>query len=340
MDWLQSGFHGEMSYMIDRAVAYQSPQSVMDGAISIVMLSLNYKVAQPKPTYPGFGRIARYALSSTDYHDTIHNRLKSIRNAVTGVYKECVIRGVVDTAPLLERDFARLSGLGWFGKNTMLINKSRGSYFFLAALLVNQKMSYDEPFMSAHCGTCTACLTACPTDAFAEPGVLDSRRCISYLTIEHRGPIPVDLRDGIGDWFFGCDVCQEVCPWNTKPEETNDAKLQINSSFDPIDLKQLFDLSEDQFRAKYRKTPMWRAKRRGVLRNAAIVLGNQRDESAIVVLSRGLTDQEELVRGACAWALGKIGSQQAIDVLKSHLSLESDDEVINEILEAIKINQS
>ena len=263
--------------------------------------------AEAKPlsnlTASGAGRVARYVWRGTDYHDIIHPKLKRLCSLIVAADRAASARGVVDTAPLQEREVARLAGLGWQGKNTLLLNKRLGSYFFLACVLTDIDLPYDEPHESSHCGTCTACLDACPTDAFPRAGVLDATRCISYLTIEHRGPIPVELRSGIGDWVFGCDVCQEVCPWNRRPSRT----MKSADAFEKLPLNELFELTEDEFRRRYRKTPLWRTRRRGVLRNAAIVLGNQRDARALPALTIGLSDQEPLVRGASAWAMGKIG---------------------------------
>jgi epoxyqueuosine reductase len=212
-------------------------------------------------------------------------------------------RGVVDTAPLLERDFARRAGLGWIGRNTMLINKHRGSYFFLGALLLDAELTPDPPHEANHCGTCTACLDACPTDAFAGPGWLDARKCISYLTIELRSPVPDDLRPGVGDWLFGCDVCQEVCPWNRKDE------LEPET----FDAAELLSLTEEQFRTRYRGTAIFRTKRRGLLRNAAIVLGNSGDARVLPALRRALDDPDEIVRDAAAWAVAEIEAREYKD---------------------------
>jgi len=217
------------------------------------------------------------------------------------------VRGVVDSAPLLEREFAVQAGLGWIGKNTLLLNKPAGSYFFLAALLTDLDLPADEPFRTDHCGTCTACLDACPTQAFPQPYVLDATKCISYLTIELRDSIPEELRAGIGDWLFGCDVCQDVCPWNQRAPLSDEPMFQPRADENPVDLIALFELDEAGFKERFRHSPLWRAKRRGILRNAAIVLGNQRSRQAIPALTRGLKDEEAIVGEACAWALGAIG---------------------------------
>jgi len=212
----------------------------------------------------------------------------------------------VDTAPLLERDFARRAGLGWFGKNTMLLNRRIGSYFFLGALLLDVQLDSDPPHDTSHCGTCTACLDACPTQAFQGPGKLDSRRCISYLTIELRGSIPPAARAGIGDWVFGCDICQEVCPWNDKVPVTTEPGFQPRADLDQLDLVEILCLSEDEFRRRFRGTALMRAKRRGLARNAALVLGNHGEPSALPALEQALTDPEPIVREAAQWAIEQI----------------------------------
>jgi epoxyqueuosine reductase len=211
--------------------------------------------------------------------------------------------GVTDTAPLLERDFARRAGLGWVGKNTMLINKYRGSFFFLAALLTTLDLRPDAPHESSHCGTCTACLDACPTAAFPEPGVLDARRCVSYLTIELRGPIPEDLRPGVGDRLFGCDVCQTVCPWNRRP---GGAAFPSDTGMATLDPIELLSLSEGEFRRRFKGTSLFRSRRSGLLRNAAVVLGNTGDERALPALGRATADADEVIAEAARWAIGRI----------------------------------
>jgi epoxyqueuosine reductase len=241
------------------------------------------------------------------------------------------VRGVVDTAPLLEREFAQLAGLGWTGKNTLLLNKEQGSWFFLAALLTDLELDYDQPHETDHCGTCRACLDACPTDAFVAPYVLDARRCISYLTIELRESIPTELRSSMGDWLFGCDVCQDVCPWNHKAPLSGESRFQPLAGMTTLDLIELFELDEAAFRARFRHTPLWRPRRRGLLRNAAIVLGNGRPPQAVGTLVRGLNDVEPLVRGACAWALGRFHVDRARQALQARLLGENDPEVRCEI---------
>jgi epoxyqueuosine reductase len=251
------------------------------------------------------GRVSCYARGA-DYHDVLRDRLNRLLAWLQSERPDCHGRGVVDTAPLLERDFARRAGLGWFGKNTMLLNKRQGSYFFIGALLVNLELAPDTPHRSNHCGTCTACLDACPTGAFAAPGLLDARRCISYLTIEHKGEIPAELRSGLGNWVFGCDVCQEVCPWNRKAPAGAEPALAARPEFESLDLIEVLGLSEEEFRRRFRGTALLRTKRRGLLRNAALVLGNTADAKALPALRRASQDAEPLIREAACWAIGQI----------------------------------
>ncbi len=327
--WIDSGYAGEMSYISDRIDAYRHPKGVLEGVRSIIVLALPYSAASDGSNqHPAAGRIARYAHSGIDYHDVIHPKLKQLGQILLAAVPGSHSRGVVDTAPLMERELAQLAGFGWRGKNTLLLNKQIGSYFFLACLLTDVELPIDSPHESSHCGTCTACLDACPTDAFPAPGVLDATRCISYLTIEHREQISIELRDGIGNWLFGCDVCQEVCPWNRKPSR---AAAVVANAMDNLDLGELFDLTEEQFRQRFRQTPLWRTRRRGILRNAAIVIGNSLNREHVAALRKGLWDSEPIVRGASAWAIGKLGAINECAHLKERLKLEEDPDVRSEI---------
>lgn len=335
VDWLDQGFAGEMNYLEDRKEAYEHPSHVLPGAMSILMLGLNYQTAPAVQSTSGTGRIARYAWSNVDYHDLVHMKLKRLKRFVKDLDPSIGVRGVVDTAPLLEREFAELAGIGWRAKNTLLINKTAGSWFFLAALLLDVPLQYDEPMVTNHCGTCTACIDACPTDAFVQPHVLDATQCISYLTIEHRTAVPTALRSKMQDWILGCDICQEVCPWNRKAPLSQEADFQPLDGHNPIELRSLFQLTDDQFRERFRKTPLWRPKRRGILRNAAIALGNTPNQDNLDALALGLTDSEPLVRGATAWALGNHHYDRASEILKQALGLEPMDEVRQEITDSI-----
>jgi epoxyqueuosine reductase len=309
--WLEQGFAGEMAYMTRYEEARRHPSSILAEVRSVIMVGMNYLVrdaeaerAERRTNAPS-GRVARYARGE-DYHAVLRRRLNQLLEWIQREVTDCRGRGVVDTAPLLERDFARRAGLGWFGKNTMLLNKQLGSYFFLGALLLDLDLQPDLAHETSHCGTCTACLDACPTQAFPKPGVLDSRRCISYLTIELKGPVPVELREPMGDWVFGCDVCQEVCPWNRKAPATAEPAFQPQPELEPVKLIELLGLSEAEFRHRFRDTALMRAKRRGLLRNAAIALGNHGDRSALPALGKALTDPEPLIREAAQWAIDRI----------------------------------
>ncbi len=334
-DWLDAGYAGEMRFLSDWAEAYRDPTQVLDGARSILMLGLAYRTAEPAPAAPGEGRVSRYAWGA-DYHEVIHTKLGALADLHRRLTPGAAVRGVVDTAPVLEREFAQMAGLGWIGKNTLLLNRRHGSWFFLAVLLTTEVLDYDEPHVQEHCGTCRACLDACPTGALVEPYVLDARRCISYLTIELRQGIPLDLREGVGDWLFGCDACQEVCPWNRHSTTHGSEDFAPNPQRNPVDLVELFALDEATFRERFRAAPLWRAKRRGLLRNAAIVLGNQPHEPALPVLLGGLKDIEPLVRGACAWALGRYPQPDATAALRARLAEESDPTVRGELESALR----
>ena len=337
LEWIELGYAGDMDYIAKRKDAYRHPNGVLNGVKSIVCMALPYRsdmmhpvdarnateIESGKPR----GRLARYVWSGEDYHDVIHHRLKPVKRALSDDFPGANVRIVVDTAPLLEREFASLAGLGWQGKNTLLLNKTWGSYFFLASLLIDVDLEAATPFSSDHCGTCTACLDACPTDAFVEAGVLDARKCISYLTIEHRDAIPYELREGIGDWMFGCDVCQEVCPWNHKRSRHELPTDDFSGSWDSLDLCELFELDDHAFRKQFRKTPLWRSRRRGILRNAAIVLGNFDGPWSLEIanaLTIGLTDDEAVVRGTSAWAIGRwIGKLNTKNIASAETSFSN-----------------
>lgn len=250
------------------------------------------------------GRVASYA-RGPDYHRVVWDRENALADWLMREVPGSTAVGVADTAPLLERDFARRAGLGWFGKNTMLISPARGSFFFLGALLTDLTLTPDPPFAADHCGTCTACLDACPTAAFPRPGVLDATRCVSYLTIELRGPVPEALREPIGGRLWGCDDCQDVCPWN-RFAGRDGSPFPHDPGLEALDPVEVLGLSEDEFRDRFKKTALWRNRRDGLRRNAAIVLGNVGDARALPALEAAAADPDEGVRSAAAWAIGRI----------------------------------
>jgi len=334
LEWLASGYAGDMQWIERRKNAYQSPAGVMPGTRSVIVAAMNYHTGQPPG---GDARVSRYAWGENDYHQVLRDKLRNVAETLHSLAPQARTRVVVDTAPLLERDFARLAGLGWLGKNTMLISRTIGSWFFLGALLTDVELDYDDPEDDTWCGTCTRCLDACPTDAFPEPGVLDARRCISYLTIELRqSPIPRELRSGVQDWVFGCDICQEVCPWNRFAPRDVVPELQPSSLIHPIDARHLLRMSETEFRERFGDTPLARPGYSGMRRNAAIVLGNLCDLDAEPELTDAIDDNDAMVRGAAAWALGQLKSPAARDTLQRQYKRESDPSVREEIEDALQ----
>lgn len=328
--WLAEGHAGQMHYLADRAGAYGHPRHVLAGVKSILMLAANYRTVEPVEAAAGEGRVSRYAWG-TDYHKLIHERLHRLADFHRRLLPEAGVRGVVDTAPLAERQFAQLAGLGWIGKNTLLLNRRFGSWFFLAALLTTEQLEYDEPYAGGRCGSCRACIDACPTGALVEPYRLDARKCISYLTIELRNHIPAEHRGAMGDRLFGCDTCQEACPWNRRTPTAGEEGFRPRPGMNPLEPAGLLTLDEGAFRRRFRHTPLWRPRRRGILRNAAIVLGNRPHPAALPALVRGLNDPEPLVRAGCAWALGRQADDVAREALRERLPLESDPAVRAEI---------
>jgi epoxyqueuosine reductase len=301
--WLRAGHAGEMQYLERGAEKRRDSRLPVVGARSAIVVAMNYGGREAS------GPVARYARGD-DYHGVMEPRLRALHTCVEG-WVGAPVRGkaYVDTGPLLERDLGRLAGLGWFGKNTMLINPRLGSFFFLGVLLLDLDLAPDAPFETEHCGTCTRCLDACPTDALVEPGVLDARRCISYLTIELKGEIPAPLRAPIGDRIYGCDICQEVCPWNVRfatplPNDSPYAAREALGGKDARALaRELLGMTQDEFSRAFKGSPMKRAKLRGLKRNAAVVLGNIGNPEDADVLARALDDPEPNVREHAAWAL-------------------------------------
>ena len=275
--WLAAGRGGDMSYFPRRLAAYADPRSILPSARSLLMLAAGYRTVEPAEPAPGMGRVARYAWGE-DYHDVLRGRMRALAEFHRRLTPQAQVRGVVDTAPLLERDFAQQAGLGWIGKNTALVHDRLGSWLFLAALLTSAELAYDEPAVESRCGTCMACIEACPTGALVAPYQLDARRCVSYLTIEHRGPIPGEFHAAIGDRVFGCDRCQEVCPWNRQASAPADAAagpFAPRAGLNPLPLAELAGLDEAAWQAQFGGTALARTGRDGLLRNAAIVQANQ-----------------------------------------------------------------
>ncbi len=335
--WLRNGLGGELGYMERTEALRRDPAKLVPWAVSVISVGMNYHTPSPRPSAQNglTGWISRYAWGD-DYHGVIKERLETLLNDVRGLYPHPVEgKAFVDSGPVLEREFAGVSGIGWIGKNTHLISPQRGSWFFLGELFLNIELDYDRPIRD-RCGQCDLCLKACPTGAFVGPYVLDARRCISYLTIELKGAIPLHLRSLMGNHIFGCDICQEVCPYNVKAIPTDEKAFFPREGLHAPELIPLLSLSEEEFRRRFRGSPILRAKRRGFLRNVAVALGNLKSPEAVPALIQALEDQEPLVRRHVAWALGQIKTREALDTLQRRLEIESDDEVTEEIERALE----
>ncbi len=312
--WLIEGRHGLMDYLARGLERRLQPQSAMQDARTIIVAAFPYPPGPaPDPRWRETlkGRIAAYARGG-DYHETVDSRLVRLGEEITRL-TAARFHTHVDAGPLVEKELARRAGLGWYGHNTNVLTKRLGSYFLLGCLLTSLDLEPDPPFVENHCGECRACIPACPTGALDSGPTIDARRCISYLTIELRGPIPTSLRSLIGNWVFGCDDCQTACPWNMAPDPSDDLELLAPS------LPTLLRMTEEEFSARYRDTVVARVRRRGLARNAAIALGNSGNADAIDPLARALReDSEPVVRGAAAWALGQLQAPASRRALATH----------------------
>lgn len=367
IDWVNREYAGEMRYLerSDRVERRRDPSVVVPGVKSVVVVGKNYFTRELPAEIlndPSRGIIASYAWG-LDYHDVMTPQLRELQVFIEEeVGGQVHGRSYVDTGPVLERAYAVRAGLGFFGKNTMLIHPRWGAWLFLGEILLDVALEYDALDTRGTCGACTRCLDACPTDAFPEPYVLDARRCISYLTIELKGPIPRSLRPLMGNRIFGCDICNEVCPWNKRlarvteeqgsrgAEERRGGRAVERGSVGAGEcvpphlgtevvapkLLDLMALDDEAFRERFRGSPIKRARRRGLLRNVAVALGNWGNPVAVPALTRSLHDHEPLIRGHAAWALGQIESDRARRALEKALATEDDDYTRNEIEAALR----
>lgn len=318
--WIAQGYQADMQWMENPEVR-EDPTMVLQGARSVVVVGWNYysRAEEPKA---GEGRIARYALGQ-DYHRFLKKKLKKLLAAIQAMVP-CSGRLAVDAFPLLERAFAQRAGIGWIGKHSCLIAPHGSSWLLLAEVILDIDLEHDQPHPN-RCGTCSRCIPACPTNAITAPGVIDSNRCIAYLTVEAKGAIPRELRPLMGDWLFGCDLCQEACPWDTFAEPARDFPQRLSSVMAAVEF---LTLTDEAFRARFSGTPLMRAGRICMARNAAIVLGNTRPLEARAALERALADSSPLVRGHAAWALGRYGAGEP---LRSRLDVETDSSVREEL---------
>ena len=327
--WLADGRAGEMTYLTTRSPERLDPRRAHPWARSVITLAWPYRPPPPPPAdwrTTLRGRIAAYALG-IDYHDRLRTTLRTLIASLAAEFPGETFRPYVDTGPLLEREWAMRGGVGWIGKNTLLLHRTAGSYFFLAELLTSLELDAVS-LPSDHCGTCTRCLTGCPTGAL-DAYTMDPRLCISYLTIEHRSAIPVAMRPAIENWVFGCDVCQEVCPWN------RDARDDAAAEFLSPSLAELMTLDVHRYRLRFGRTAVTRTRRRGLLRNVAVALGNSGNPDAVPPLLVGLRDREPLVRAHAAWALGRLGGAGARYALDEARRTEVDATVVAEIVAAL-----
>jgi epoxyqueuosine reductase len=301
--WIAAGHHASMSWLASEPEKRSDPRALLPGCRSVVVVAMDY--FSDAPAREGLARVARYA-TGRDYHKVLGRRARELAawiDATTGATS----RAFVDTGPVLERAWAEASGVGWIGKNANLLTRDRGSWLLLGCVLTTEPFDPDPGPHAEFCGTCTACLDACPTRAIVEPGIVDANRCISYWTIEHRGSVPEERREGNGDWIFGCDVCQDVCPWNVsfargRPDDPFERRADLQG-LDPVEI---LALDEGTFRARYSGTALMRAKWEGMRRNACIVLGNRRDPAARGALERVLEDPDPVVREHARWAIGRL----------------------------------
>ena len=304
-DWIARGYAGEMGYLERGAAKRHDTRLPFDGATHAIVVAMNYGGREPS------GPVARYARGD-DYHDMMVDRLNELKRWIEAHVGHAVAgKPYVDTGPILERDLARQAGLGWFGKNTMLINPKLGSFFFLGSLVLALELKSDAPFTADHCGTCRRCIDACPTGAIEAAQAINATSCIAYLTIEAKGPIPDEFRAAIGEHLYGCDVCQEVCPHTHKFsrslfEPAFAARPAVAGKDARTLSRELLAMSQSEFSASFKGSPMKRAKLRGLKRNAAVVLGNVGTESDIEVVERALDDPETRAREHAAWPLPRL----------------------------------
>ena len=322
-------------YTVERVRRMNRPRTLLDGARSVVSLAMSYNTGEPSDDAASpRGKVARYAWGR-DYHSLIKSRVRRFVRELPEVVEGPVrARYFVDDGPMNDRAAAERSGVGWFGKNTNILTPTHGSWVFLAEVITDLRLRPDPPLKKT-CGECVRCIPACPTDAIVAPFVIDNRKCISFLTIELRGAIPREMRPLMGDWVFGCDICQEVCPVNRKAAPSREAEFRKRHDFDAPELIPLLSLDEEGFGQRFEGSPIRRAKLAGLQRNVCVALGNIGDAAAVPALARALRSDEALVRSHAAWALGRIGGEAACGALLDAALGEEDAEVVGEIREAL-----
>jgi epoxyqueuosine reductase len=335
LSWFARGEQAGMDYLARRVEARLDPSQIFPGARSVLCVALQYHPlgredgGEAGPAGDLWPCVARYA-RGLDYHDVMGERLRALETRIAETFPGTTSRRYVDTGPVLERELAARAGLGAVGKNTLLLHPQAGSWFLLGELFLSLDLAPDAP-LAELCGSCTRCLEACPTGALAEPYRLDSNRCISYWTIEHRGPLPPAAREMMGEWVFGCDVCQEVCPWNAAPQGAAHPELELPAERAELDLARLLLLGREEYVERFRGSPMKRARLEGLQRNAAVAMGNRGDARYVGPLARVLAEGEPLVRAHAAWALGRIGTPKAQQALEEASRREEEEAVHEEV---------
>ena len=310
------------------------PKELLEGARSVISLATSYLGDEPDSTNGMKGRVARYSWGD-DYHNVLKGRLREFCDGLPAIVGRSVRHRIfVDDGPMNDRAAARRAGIGWFGKNTNILTPSHGSWVLLGQVITDLDLEPGNPLKKT-CGSCVRCIDDCPTGAIVAPYVVDNTRCISYLTIELRGTVPRNLRPLMGDWIFGCDICQDVCPVNIKAVPGATAEFQQRTGFSTPDLLPILEMDQDTFSKKYRNSPIKRAKLIGLKRNACIALGNNGDPRAIEPLTKVLLESEPLVRSHAAWALGQIGGPEAVAALQMALNSETESHVAQEIEDAL-----
>lgn len=337
VEFLDHEFHGTMDWMVETAKRRSNPTQLWGEARSVILLAMNYAPNDEAlicPRDKEVGAVSVYA-QHRDYHDLIKGRLKTLASKLISRAKELDLEGdvkvFVDTAPVMEKPLAQKAGLGWQGKHTNLVSRQLGSWFFIGSIFTTFDLGKDEAEID-NCGSCRSCLDACPTDAFPEPYKIDARRCISYLTIEHKGPIPYEFRKPIGNRIYGCDDCLAACPWNKFANSSNEIKLLAPEDYELPQLHDLLQLDDQMFRTQFSGSPVKRIGRNRFIRNCLIAAGNSEQPELAEQIKPHLADNDPLVRGAAVWALAQLGEHKT---LRNFLITETDSTVLDELNRAV-----
>ena len=329
-EWLNLDYQGEMSYMSRNTEKRSSLDAVLSRVQSVVCLRTNYMTEDKNMNFiheKDRGDFSLYALNE-DYHEVLIQKHKKLEKKIKEEFKGCRTKIYIDTGPILEKPLAQSAGLGWVGKHTNLITEHIGSYYFISEILVDVALEDSEPSLDK-CGTCSSCIDICPTKAIVAPYILDARKCISYLTIELKGVIPIEFRKAMGNHIYGCDDCQIVCPWNSFAVKADEESFRAQDG--SFQLIELIRLNDEGFRKRFKKSPVKRTKRRGLLRNVAVALGNSGNLSAVDPLIDALSDHEPLIRAHVVWALGELIGKKALPILNKTLTNKEEDIVKNEV---------